>query len=358
MIAAGGSGIGVGWGLAKAFRNQAAIHSPIAIASPTAPANGNLDSNAIAAKVDPAIVDVNTVLGTGGQAAGTGMIVTPDGEILTNNHVVDGSTVINITIAGRSNTYTAHVIGVAPTIDVALLQIDGGITGLPTVTIASSSAVKVGDPVVAIGNALGQGGTPSLSTGSVTGLNQTVTATEGGGKSETLRGMIQSDAPISPGDSGGPLVNSAGQVIGMITAGDVQGFNSQTSTVNYAVPADTLVTYVNKIQSHETSSEIIYGQWGLLGVSVRDLTPNGAAQLGLKVTSGALVVTVTPGSPAESVGIPEGSVIVKVGDASVTSSASLGNALHAHKPLERVSVTWITSSGRHTATVSLAGVNP
>ncbi|MDQ6877273.1 MAG: S1C family serine protease [Candidatus Dormibacteraeota bacterium] len=358
-IAAGGSGIGVGWGLAKALRQQPAVQSPapIAIASPTtAPINGSAGANAIAAKVDPAIVDINTIVGSG-KAAGTGMIVTSGGEVLTNNHVVDGSTSIQVTIAAHSGTFTAHVIGVAPAADVALIQIEG-VSNLPTVTITSSSTVQVGDSVVALGNALGVGGTPSVSTGNVTALNQSITASEGGGKSEQLTGMIQSDAAISPGDSGGPIVNSAGQVVGMITAGDVQGFRSQTSTVNYAIPSDTLTSYISKINSGVASSDLTYGQVGFMGVSVRDLTTDVASQLGFNVSSGVFVVGVTPGSAAESGGIPAGSVITSVGGTKVTSSATLGTAIQAHKPGERVAVTWVDVHGSHTSTVTLAGVNP
>jgi S1-C subfamily serine protease len=357
MLAAGGSGIGVGWGLAKAFRSQPAVQSPLAIASPatTAPSNGSLNVNAISSAVDPAIVDINTVVGSG-TAAGTGMILTPDGEVLTNNHVVDGSTVIHVVIANRSGSYTAHVIGVAPTADVALIQIEG-VSGLPTVTLASSSTLKVGDPVVALGNALGLGGTPAASSGSVTALDKSITASEGGGQSEQLTGMIESDAPISPGDSGGPLVNAAGQVVGMVTAGDLQGFRSQTSSVLYAIPSDTALSLVNKVRAGDTTSGIIYGQVGLLGVSVRDLTAAVATQLGLNVSAGALVVEVVAGLPAQSAGITPDSVITKVGGKAVTSAASLGTAIHAHKPGEQVSVTWVTQSGTHTATVTLIGAN-
>ena len=360
VIAAGGSGIGVGLGLSKALGTQTAtVQSPIAIASPLTPSNGSngsLDANAIAATVDPAIVDINTIVGSG-QAAGTGMILTSDGEVLTNNHVVDHSTTINVTIAGRSSTYTAHVVGVAPAADVALIQIEG-VSGLPTVTIASSANVKVGDPIVALGNALGAGGTPSVTSGSVVALNQTITASEGGGQSEQLDGMIQSDAPISPGDSGGPIVNSAGQVIGMITAGDVQGFRSQTSTANFAIPSDTALTFVNRIRAGETTAEIIYGQVGFIGVSVRDLTAAIASQLGLSISSGALVVQVQSGSPADSAGITSDSVITKVGDAKITTSDSLGTAIKAHKPGDSASVTWVDQRGTHTSTLTLAGVNP
>jgi S1-C subfamily serine protease len=358
LIAAGGSGIGVGFGLAKALRNApAAVQSPIAIASPTAaPATGSADANAIAAKVDPALVDINTVVGTG-QASGTGMILTSDGEVLTNNHVVDGSTSITVTIVGQSGTHPAHVIGVAPAADVALIQIEG-VSGLPTVTLASSSSLQVGDPIVALGNALGIGGAPTVSSGTVTALNQTITASEGGSKSEQLTGMIQSDAPISPGESGGPLVNSASQVVGMITAGDVQGFRSQTSRVNYAIPADTALSFVNKIRSGQASADVIYGQVGYMGVSVRDLTADIASQIGVNLTSGAEVVTVQAGSPAESAGIIPASVITKVGSAKITTSADLGTAIRAHKPGDRVSVTWVDTRGTHTANVTLSGVNP
>ncbi|HEY8842085.1 MAG TPA: trypsin-like peptidase domain-containing protein [Candidatus Dormibacteraeota bacterium] len=346
-IAAGGSGIGVGWGLANAFRHPVTVQSPIAIASPTTvPNNGSLDANAIAALVDPAIVDINTIT-TSGQASGTGQILTSDGEVLTNNHVIDGSTSISVVIASHPGTmYKAHVIGVAPARDIALIQIEG-VSGLPTVSIAASSSVKVGDPVVAIGNALGQGGPPSVTTGNVIALDQTITASEGNGQSEQLVGMIQSDAPIQPGDSGGAIVNSAGQVVGMITAGDVQGFRSQTSTVNYSIPTDTAISYVDKIRSGQASSEIVYGQVGFMGVSVKDATG-----------SGALVVTVQPGSPAEAAGISPGAVISKVGGNTITTSASLGTAIRSHKSGDRVSVTWTDQRGTHTTTMTLAGVNP
>src|SRR5260370_20777110 len=143
--------------------------------------------------VDPAIVDINPVIQTSsgsGAAAGTGMIITSSGEVLTNNHVVDGSTSISVTIAGHSGSYTAHVIGVSPTADVALIQIEG-VSGLPTITLADSSSVKPGDPVVAIGNALGAGGAPSVTQGQVNAIDQTITASEGNGRSGTLSRIIQ-----------------------------------------------------------------------------------------------------------------------------------------------------------------------
>src|SRR6266849_3782528 len=265
-----------------------------------------------------------------GAASGTGMIITSSGEVLTHNHVVDQSISISVTIAGHAGSYKAHVIGVSPTADVALIQIEG-VSGLPT--------VKVGDPVVALGNALGQGGTPALTQGQVTAVDQTITASEGSGRSETLTGMIQSDAGISPGDSGGALVNSAGQVIGMITAGEAQGFRTTVSPIGYAVNTNSALTVVNEIRAGQASADVIIGPVGYIGVQIRDLNPQRAAQAGLSITSGALVWAVQAGSPAEQAGMTRLSVITKIGSTSVDSSASLGNALHAYKPGANVAVT-------------------
>jgi S1-C subfamily serine protease len=371
-VVAAAAGAGIGWSLARTINahngvaqtnNQPITQQPAQPAQPGSPiqpapsSGGGLNTNAIAAKVDPAIVDINTVVGSG-QAAGTGEIITSNGEILTNNHVVDRSTSIEVTIAGRSQTYTAHVIGVDPSADVALIQIDGSISGLPTVSFASSSSVKVGDPIVALGNALGQGGTPDVSQGSITALDQTITASESGSKSEQLTGMLQSDATIYPGDSGGPLVNSSGQVVGMITAGDVQGFRSSASTVNYAIPSDTILSVVNQIRSGQASSQIIYGQTGYIGVSVQNFDANAAAQLNLNVSSGALVAAVVSGAPAASAGITRYSVITSVGGTQINNLDDLSNALLADKPGDRVAITWVNQSGTHTATVTLGGVNP
>jgi S1-C subfamily serine protease len=369
-IFAGAFGVGIGLTMARYLHSSSQTpvasvpqHSepssstaPISAVSPSTNHNGTINEQAIAAKVDPALVDINTIVQTAtstGAASGTGMIITSSGEVLTNNHVVDQSISISVTIAGHAGSYKAHVIGVSPTADVALIQIEG-VSGLPTVTFADSSSVKVGDPVVALGNALGQGGTPALTQGQVTAIDQTITASEGSGRSETLNGMIQSDAGISPGDSGGALVNSAGQVIGMITAGEAQGFRTTVSPIGYAVNTNSALTVVNEIRAGQASADVIIGPVGYIGVQIRDLTPQLAAQIGLSVTSGALVWAVQAGSPAEQAGMTRLSVITKVGSASVDSSASLGNALHGYKPGANVAVTWIDQGGAsHTKTLTL-----
>src|SRR5437868_2125708 len=362
-VVAAAAGAGIGFSIARAINpNQTAQASPIA--SPiqtTAPATGNGNGSssaaAVAAKVDPAIVDINTTIGSSA-AAGTGMIVSSTGEILTNNHVVNGSTSISVVVQGRSQTYTAHLVGVDVSQDVAVIQIDGNVSGLPTVKFANSSSIQVGDTVIAIGNALGQGGTPPANQGHVTALDQTITASEGGGASETLNGMIESDALIYEGDSGGALVNSAGQVIGMITAGQAQGFRSSASNVGYAIASNTAVSIVNRICAHETAADLTYGQVGYLGVSVQSLDAATAQQLGLSITSGALVASVQPGAPAASAGLTRNSVITVFGGKTITNADELGTAIRSHSPGDRVSVTWVNASGSHSATVTLAGVNP
>src|SRR2546430_1371194 len=218
VVAAVG-GAGIGWSIARAVNNRPVAQAttspeaPIQQVTPGTNTTPGGTTAAIAAKVSPAIVDVNTALGNGA-AAGTGMLISSTGEILTNNHVVNGSTSITVTVQGRSQKYSAHVVGVDISQDIAVIQIDGSVSGLPTVKFADSSSLKVGDTVVALGNALGRGGAPNVTSGQITALDQTITASSGGSGSETLNGMIQSDAVIYEGDSGGALVNASGQVVG------------------------------------------------------------------------------------------------------------------------------------------------
>ena len=339
---------------------QSPIHTVPQDSSSTGQGNQSFDVQAVANKVVPAVVDINTVIGSAGQqaqAAGTGMLVTSSGQVLTNRHVVQGATSIQVTIQGRSNAYTATVVGEDLSADVALLQVHG-VSGLPTVTLADSSAVTVGQAVVAIGNALGQGGAPNVTQGTVTALNQSITASDGNGSSEQLTGLIQSDASISPGDSGGPMVNAAGQVVGMITAGSVGRFRQASSRVGFAIPSNAALDIVNQIRSGKETSTIIIGQTGYLGVSATDLDAVTASRLGLSVNVGALVQSVVSGSPAAQAGIGRYAVITAVNGRPVTSTNDLGLAIHTHKPGQQIQVTWVDQNGRHTATVSLMSGPP
>src|SRR3984957_19817822 len=209
-VVAAGVGAGAALGLS---------HGSTTGSTATSTSKNELTTAQIASRVDPAIVDVTSTLGyQQATAKGTGMVLTSNGEILTNNHVINGATSISVTDIGNGKTYKATVVGYDESQDIAVLQLSGA-SGLTTASTGNSSTVGVGDSVVALGNAGGVGGTPAVAPGSVTALNQAITATdEGSGSSEQLTGLIETNAGIQAGDSGGPLVNSHGQVIGIDTA--------------------------------------------------------------------------------------------------------------------------------------------
>jgi S1-C subfamily serine protease len=359
-------GIGIGWGLTRrTVANPQVAQAPVtAIPSPNSTRGPELSTQAIADRVAPAVVDIKTYfdassLGNGNgsgqtqpQGAATGIILTSNGEVLTNNHVVDGSTSIKITIQGRSGTYDATVVGVDPTDDIALIQLHG-VIGLPTAQLGDATALKIGERVVAIGNALGRGGTPAVTEGNVTALNQSITAGGGNSGSETLRNLIQSDAPISPGDSGGPLVNGSGQVIGMITAASRTSRFDPESRTGFAIPINDAIDVVNQIRTGQGSDKVIIGSAGFLGVEVANLDAESANQLGLPVSSGALVRGVLAGTPAAQAGITRNSVITAIDGQTIDSVDALGGPIHSHKPGDQIRVTWVDQSGSHTATVTL-----
>ncbi len=185
----------------------------------TAVSRTALSTSQIASRVDPALVDVVSTDGDQqAESAGTGIVLSSNGVILTNNHVINGATSIKVTDIGNGKTYTAKIVGYDASHDVAVLQLQNA-SGLTVASLGNSSTVQTGDNVVALGNAGGKGGTPSVATGTVTALNQSITASdELSGAAEQLTGLIETNANIQPGDSGGSLVNVYGQVIGMDTA--------------------------------------------------------------------------------------------------------------------------------------------
>jgi S1-C subfamily serine protease len=283
------------------------------------------------------IVEINTVLTyQSAQAAGTGMVLTSTGEILTNNHVVEGATRISVTISSTGATYTARVVGTDPTGDVAVLQLAGA-SGLQTAALSTAPAT-VGAAVTGVGNA---GGTGSLTAagGTITAVDQAITASdESGGSAEQLVGLIETDAAIQSGDSGGPLYGADGTVVGMDTAASSGG-----AVQGYAIPIATAEAIATQIEAGVDNATIHQGYPAFLGVSLQD----GGA--------GATVAGVLSGGPAGSAGIAAGDVIVSVGGTSVTSAAGLSSAMAGYQPGDRVSVTWTTATGAtHSATVTLA----
>jgi S1-C subfamily serine protease len=334
------------------------------------------DSATIAKKVDPGLVDINTVLGyETEEAAGTGMVLTPTGKVLTNNHVIEESTSISVTDLGNGRTYSATVLGYSRTNDVALIQLKGA-SGLQTVSLGNSSTVKVGEGVVGIGNAGGVGGTPSVAGGSVTALGQAITASDQGSlgtTTEHLTGLIQSDCDIQPGDSGGPLVDSSGKVVGMDTAAsEAQGYSISAATgQGYSIPINNALSVVHEIEAGKTSTAVHIGGTAFLGVYVEPTsgsTRSSGSGFGLSTptatpattsqssaSGGALVAGVIPGTPAKSSGIARGDVITSIGGHTVSSVNDVTKIVLGYHPNQSVKVTWTTTSGAtQSATITLA----
>ncbi|MGO8869829.1 MAG: trypsin-like peptidase domain-containing protein [Acidimicrobiales bacterium] len=356
--------------------------SPFGSGSPGSSSTGAgapSDISAIANKVDPGLVDINTNLSyQDEQAAGTGMVLTSTGEILTNNHVIDGATSISVTDVGNGKTYTGNVVGYDRTGDVAVVQLVGA-SGLQTVT-TDIGPTAVGQAVVGVGNAGGTGGTPSTAGGSITALDQSITASDdGGGNSENLNGLIEINAPIEPGDSGGSLVNTSSQVIGMDTAASQGSVVSGATSQAYAIPIGTALSIARQIEAGKASSTIHIGTTGFIGVSVVSSSANSSSSGGSygggfgsgsfgggtggsgssSSTSGAVVQSVVSGSPAAQVGLSAGDVITGLNGNSVNSATDLSNLLESEHSGDTVQLQWTDESGQtHTATVKLAGGPP
>lgn len=309
---------------------------------------------AVAQKVDPGLVDIDTMLGYEEiEGAGTGMVLTSNGLVLTNNHVVEGATSIKVTDIGNGKTYNAKVLGYDRVKDVALLKLQNA-SGLATVTIAKSG-VSTGQQVVAIGNAGGSGGTPSYAAGTVTAINQSITASdEATNTSEQLTGLIETNADIVAGDSGGPLVNSAGQVIAMDTAA-AQSFQFQSSgNQGYSIPITTASTIVKDIHNGSASTTVHVGATAFLGVEV-STESSGYSQ----TTSGAEIAEVVSGGPAADAGLAEGDTITSFDGSSISSPEDLTNVILTKKPGDSVSVVYTDPSGaQHTVSVHLASGPP
>lgn len=306
-------------------------------------------SSSITSKVDPALVDINTVLGLeGGAAAGTGMVVSSDGLVITNNHVITGATKITARDVGNGTTYTARVVGYDYGHDIAVLQLEGA-SGLKTVSFANSDSLKVGENVATIGNAGGTGGTPSAAAGHITALEQSITAgDELDGGEEHLKGLIQISGDLQPGDSGGPLVNESGEVVGMDTAASATFQFQSSADEGFAIPVDQVQTIAKEIREGEGSSTIHIGETGMMGILVQSTG-----------SEGALVEDVLSGTPAASSGLSAGDTIIALDGAGVSTPTALTDLILREHPGDKVTVTWRTSGGtRQTATITLASGPP
>jgi len=302
---------------------------------------------ASAAVIDAAIVNINGVV-PGGFIAGTGMVLTPGGIVLTNNHVVADTTSLTAQLAGRGPVYRATVIGVDPTQDVAVIQLEGA-QGLPATPFDLSGSLDIGDPVTGLGNALGRDGAPVPATGTVTSLDETIfVEDEDATIMETLDGVVCFNAPIQPGDSGGPLLNASGRVIGMDTAGSLNTATGAGATWGCAIPITRAMSIAEEIEGGTPSPYIESGHRGILGVAV-------ATRSGI---TGCVLTTITPGDAAAAAGMTVGDVITAVGGVAVTSTADFNVVMQDRRPGDSVTVMWRDVAGRVHSAVAVLSAGP
>jgi S1-C subfamily serine protease len=367
----------VGAGVAVGFSGGSSAGAGAAATSKTV-----LSTSQIARKIDPGLVDVTSTLGyQGATAKGTGIVLTANGEILTNNHVINGATSVSVTDIGNGKTYKATVVGYDESQDVAVLQLAGA-SGLTVADTGDSGSVAVGNSVVALGNAGGLDGTPSVATGTVTALNQSITASdESSGTSEQLSGLIETNAGIEPGDSGGPLVNSHGQIVGMDTAastnyqfggtgnggfGGYGGFGSGgfgnsgnsgstgssggTSTQGYAIPINNALSIAKQIEAGQGSSVVHIGATAFIGI--------GIASTNTETGSGVEITGAQAGTAAAKAGLTGGDVITAIDGTTVSNGTQISEALVQRHPGDKITLTWTNINGQsQTATLTL-GTGP
>jgi S1-C subfamily serine protease len=328
---------------ARRFHARTVLAALIAIVVAAALAVGLAVTRTQSTPVGTGVVIIETNLAfQGGQAAGTGMVLTSSGEVLTNNHVIRGATDIKVEVPSTGQSYTAKVVGYDVSDDVALLQASGA-SNLKAAPLGDSATVDAGQPVQAVGNA---GGTGRLSTasGTVTSVDRAITVSDDQGGSENLSGLIETNAAVRPGDSGGPLLNSAGQVIGMDTAASAGNDVAQTTTSQgYAIPINKAVSIAKQIESGNGSATVHIGGTAFLGVEATANSYEG---------SGAVISAVVPGSAADSAGLSPGDLIISVGGHTISSPDDLSQIVLTQKPGTSISAVYL-DQGEATQTTNL-----
>ena len=279
--------------------------------------------------------------GGGGTATGSGFLIDTEGHVVTNNHVVEGAKKVEVKLGSSDKTYTAEVVGTDPATDVALLKVDAPADSLHPLALGDSSKVRVGDPVVAIGNPFGLDRT--VTSGIVSALQRQIQAPNG----FKIDHVIQTDAAINPGNSGGPLIDSSGSVIGINSQIQTGGGRGNVG-IGFAVPIDTAREVVQQIEEH---GEVKHAYLGISGGSI---TPDLAKALKLPVEEGVLVNEVVKGGPADKAGIKGGDtsatiegasvrlggdIVTEVDGREVTGMEEVINAVNAARPGEKMELT-------------------
>ena len=306
-------------------------------------------------EVQPSVVSID-VKGQGSEDQGTGMIISSDGLVVTNNHVIaaaDPSGTITVTRTGSTKALSATLIGTNPVDDVALIRINN-VSKLPTVTFGNSNALLVGDSVVAIGNALGlAAGTPTVTNGIVSALGRTVTASSSSA-TETLNNKIQTDAAINPGNSGGPLLDAQGDVIGMNTAvAGTLADGTSAQHIGFAIPVATIESLLTSLKAGQS----VVSHGAFMGVEISSMNPTLQAEYNFSVSSGAVVMSVVPDSGAARGGLKQGDVIVAIDATAITSAQDVTSVLSALRPGDVITVKIVRGTTRLTKSVTLS-TNP
>ncbi|HEU5243901.1 MAG TPA: trypsin-like peptidase domain-containing protein [Gaiellaceae bacterium] len=304
----------------------ATLLAPAVAASP-AGATGH-SAHAVKAGPNVGIVDIYTTLGyEDGRAAGTGMIISRSGEVLTNNHVISGATKFKVVDVTTHRKYSATVVGYSVSRDVAVLQLAHA-SGLRTVKRGGAIPLHVNMRVVARGNAQGRGGPPKSAPGRIIALHQQIVAKDEAGDPETLNNLIATNAPVVPGYSGGPLQNSQNRVLGIVTAGSTSG-----APRGFAIPLGQALRLARQIEAGRSSAVVHVGPTAFLGVLLQD------------VSSGAKVWSVVPGKPADVAGLTKGDIITSLDGTTVSSRADVRNVVLSLVPGTAVPIGWTDASG-------------
>jgi S1-C subfamily serine protease len=333
----------------RRFRARTVLAVLIAVVVVAAVVAGLTRARTQSTAVGSGVVVIETNLGfQGGQTAGTGMVLTSSGEILTNNHVIRGATDIKVVVPNTGQSYSAQVIGYDVSHDVAVLRVNGA-SNLKTISQGDSGSVNPGQSVQAVGNAGGTGRL-SFASGTVTNVDRAITVGDDQGGSESLSGLIETNAAVRPGDSGGPLLNSSGQVIGMDTAASVSNDVAQTTTNDgYAIPINNAMSIVKQIESGNGSGTVHVGGTAFLGV---ESTANS-------YSSGAEISAVVPGSAAEAAGLTAGDLILSVGGHTISSPDELSQVVLTQKPGASISAVYLDQAGAtQTTNLTLASGPP
>jgi S1-C subfamily serine protease len=319
--------------------------SPVVARPAITTPDGAMDVQAILEDVQESVVTIETSGFSGGgvfEGAGTGVVLSPDGLVLTNAHVIDGSNDISVRLFDGAS-HDASLVGSTASNDLAMIRIEGA-DNLPAATLGSSDALQVGEPVIAIGNALNLGGKPTVTTGIVSALSRTITATDG----TTLTDLIQTDAAINPGNSGGPLVDASGEVVGVNTA-----ILEDTQNIGFAIAIDSVRSTIEDLENGNGEVTPDTPVLGVSSIAVDTVEEAVTDQLGITVDEGAFVVEVTPDSGAEGAGLRQGDVIVEVDGEAITAPEDLADAVRSREVGDEVEVTIERDGERQTVAAEL-----